>query len=664
MEQKEREASALQKRRKSNQARRASDFMRQRGKIDIETANRVRLCLQAACIHESPMKMFQRYDKNKSGDLDFGELTSLIRRKLKVPPTVLSNRDIFALVRLLDVDRSGTLALDELADFVEYGLESEKRTQKWGDRPEGSYDPTNPETALPLERRSSMDSQEDDDASSMGRKKRRSLSSTFHRDALLRLRQRLRAAIPKNEDVLEWLQKYDVNGDGEMSAYEVRMLIRRRLEIPESELPTSDIAAFISALDLDDDKRLSVEELVDFIERGLTAFGVTLAGLGKAMKLDPAGTTSESLGRLLGACRARLGRRSVREAFKVGGGVSRSFFVDAVRKNVLGLDGVLAEEDLALLEKLFVRSGDVVDLREFAAFIKRGADVFNDVDKPVLETVTKETQQDIERHDLERKIANVEHQRSIAADNDRKSRPPPPGDPMRPRPSDALFSWLDDEDDTVAKQALLQQRWALRLHEDCGEPVAVATTLVSMGRRLHSTRLNALEPKRHLECAGDALCRAEHLLKGTLSLGVLDLLREAAEAYLEAGALDKAKRALTKLDGPTSGLSPARLRLAVQTKILTAQVAARRGDRRFFDLFTKAMKLIDKHSLGDDLLALAKSELAFEALDYVSKDDDDDDEERAERRALALENLREAASLNPPTPRLQLIRRRIAALSI
>ena len=45
----------------------------------------------------------------------------LIRKKLKVPPDVVTDKDINKLLRALDDDGSGTLDIEELSDFVIHG---------------------------------------------------------------------------------------------------------------------------------------------------------------------------------------------------------------------------------------------------------------------------------------------------------------------------------------------------------------------------------------------------------------------------------------------------------------------------------------------------------------------------------------------------------------
>ena len=626
LESRRKEALALP-RKQRKKPRKASDFGRNRSKIDVETAKRVRRCLKAACINETPLKMFSRYDKDRSGDLDSRELTGLIRRKLKIPPSDLSNRDVFALIKLLDADKSGTLAIAELAAFVDDGIIDFKNHRSWGEElVEKNHDVVD--------------------------EKKRIIRETFDRDALLRLRQRLRDEVPLETDVLEWLRSFDENGDGELSSQELGDFIRR-LNI--SDVSEADLLAFVKALDMDGDESLSLEELADFLENGLSAFGVSPASLGKAFKLGPPKNvdnfTSQTVGYLLGTLRARLGAKTLRDLFHVSGVVGRDLFQKIMREKV---------PDLSILEALFVKEpAHIVDLREVSIFLKRGAYIFDfskefykEIDPVIVDFVAKQTFSEIQRSDLEQKIQNVECRRLDFLKKERANRSPAPGPRVRPRPSETLFQWLDDID----KESLLyvvKGREALRHHEDCGQPLAVAATLVNVARSLSSSK-----NFRELDCAGDAFYRAHQLLS---KVDHSDLLREATEAYVaafdltkDASYLEKAERSLKKFDD-----NPNRLFLAVNNKILRGKVAARRNDmRQCLEHFTRALHLIEKNTHDDSLRALATAECGL-ALDNMVDDAVLDPEDKLEVESAALHWLRVAAEINKGERLLEL-RRRIA----
>ena len=64
---------------------------------------------------------FAAFDHSGDGDLDKTELKTLIRRHLRVSEADLTDASIYALVKALDDDGSGSLSIDELLDFVKNG---------------------------------------------------------------------------------------------------------------------------------------------------------------------------------------------------------------------------------------------------------------------------------------------------------------------------------------------------------------------------------------------------------------------------------------------------------------------------------------------------------------------------------------------------------------
>ena len=62
--------------------------------------------------------LLAKYDKSGDGMLNQQELTTLIRKDLKVRSRDVSDKEIASLVAALDDDGDGTLSIDELAGFV------------------------------------------------------------------------------------------------------------------------------------------------------------------------------------------------------------------------------------------------------------------------------------------------------------------------------------------------------------------------------------------------------------------------------------------------------------------------------------------------------------------------------------------------------------------
>eukprot|EP00618_Florenciella_parvula_P006440 CAMPEP_0119517948 /NCGR_PEP_ID=MMETSP1344-20130328/34706_1 /TAXON_ID=236787 /ORGANISM="Florenciella parvula, Strain CCMP2471" /LENGTH=111 /DNA_ID=CAMNT_0007555593 /DNA_START=90 /DNA_END=422 /DNA_ORIENTATION=- len=94
---------------------------RKKRTIDEAVASSIQSKLKAACTSDDPLKFFKRFDKDRSGSVDYDEFKKMIRVGLKITKEVLPDKDIEVLIKALDDDGGGTLDLEELADFVERG---------------------------------------------------------------------------------------------------------------------------------------------------------------------------------------------------------------------------------------------------------------------------------------------------------------------------------------------------------------------------------------------------------------------------------------------------------------------------------------------------------------------------------------------------------------
>ncbi|KAH8071344.1 hypothetical protein JL721_4316 [Aureococcus anophagefferens] len=189
---------------------------KKRRKIDEKVAEKLQSKLKAACIDTAPAKFFKKFDKDKSGDMNAKELSKMIRVSLKISEKELSEADVKALIDALDDDGSGSLSLDELADF-----ERKKKTL---------------------------------DEAEMAHFQMKLQAATF------------------GHSPQELFKSFDKSGDGLLNAEELTHLIRVELRIPGSELSDDEIAMFIKAVDDDGTGNLSLAELGDFVEHGTKTF--------------------------------------------------------------------------------------------------------------------------------------------------------------------------------------------------------------------------------------------------------------------------------------------------------------------------------------------------------------------------------------------------------
>lgn len=572
--------------------RKARLAKKRRPDFDPEVMRKLQGRLQAATFGNEPLDVFKHFDASGDGTLDLAELTRMIRVELRISGSEISDDMISAFVRAIDDDGNMTVSLEELADFVQFGMatfyadheasaanapaRARGKAMAWGERA--------PEAQAAIDARAA-------------RRKQR-LRPDFDAAVMRKLQMRLREAIGP-EPALDALARFDRSGDGQLDLEELTRMVRVNLRITEADLKDSDIAAFLRVLDDDKSGFLSVEELAEFAEHGISHFYHTEALDGKSVKLPlPPGCDAEALGRIIGALQSRLKGRPVRPLFAAidgdgDGRVSEKAFVEAVRGDVLHLDeDELDPEDCSNLVKICAaeRRGEV-DVRKVAALVKRGGDVFADLrdkERKLVRDFTKITRMRIERATSKRVIQDYEAKQPKP--NPLKNVPP-----LGPRlaPFHAqLFGWLDDVKQSPLKPAFKKNlhdfdqakgahvgqgsmrtrghavlikghddlgpsnvdvlkalRTALEGHEALGSNVAAAAVLLKMGRVLSRAPLHRDHPRgRHraleLKCAGEACVAAARCFEKALdsahptyaasSLDAGDALLRAEEEWVAA----------------------------------------------------------------------------------------------------------------------------------
>ena len=62
--------------------------------------------------------MFQRYDEDGEGSLDYREFATIVRRDCKIPAAVVPDTDLRQLFNAVDVDRSASIDAQEFESFI------------------------------------------------------------------------------------------------------------------------------------------------------------------------------------------------------------------------------------------------------------------------------------------------------------------------------------------------------------------------------------------------------------------------------------------------------------------------------------------------------------------------------------------------------------------
>ena len=85
---------------------------------DIAGARRKLQSLSYSAAGQDPMRLFQQYDHDNSGELDFEEFCSAVRKGGQMTPSMISDNELAALFSAVDGDGSGDVSIEELRDFV------------------------------------------------------------------------------------------------------------------------------------------------------------------------------------------------------------------------------------------------------------------------------------------------------------------------------------------------------------------------------------------------------------------------------------------------------------------------------------------------------------------------------------------------------------------
>lgn len=101
---------------------RLSGRNRQRLRVPEEVLERLRLRFNTAA-HAGRQggqvdRFFRHLDRDHSGRLEELEIREAVRRRLRIPPTALTDEEIGSVCAVLDADLSGSVCIQELLDFI------------------------------------------------------------------------------------------------------------------------------------------------------------------------------------------------------------------------------------------------------------------------------------------------------------------------------------------------------------------------------------------------------------------------------------------------------------------------------------------------------------------------------------------------------------------
>ena len=93
-------------------------------KLAAEELERIRKRLAAAAytgMGSDYAKLYEKADRDHSGEIDSDEFLSFVRKTLRIPPRELQDAQIYLAFLHIDKDKNGTIDLDEIIEFTREG---------------------------------------------------------------------------------------------------------------------------------------------------------------------------------------------------------------------------------------------------------------------------------------------------------------------------------------------------------------------------------------------------------------------------------------------------------------------------------------------------------------------------------------------------------------
>jgi len=231
--------------------------------------------------------LFNRFDRDGSGELDEDEVRRALRRTLRIPPSSVTDAEISALCTTLDADHSGTVSIRELLDFLSADVDIRALEQQFATLSSTleKLEATHQEMTANLQRKSAAWTIDRSclavtaikglelhamaepitphkPASARPGRRQKPLEPRILEKMRLKLQ---RAAQARGRGMEELLRSFDLDGTGQLELHELRKAVRSKLGVPSYAISDAEISSLCAMLDADDSGAVSVAEVLDFV---------------------------------------------------------------------------------------------------------------------------------------------------------------------------------------------------------------------------------------------------------------------------------------------------------------------------------------------------------------------------------------------------------------
>ena len=210
--------------------------------------------------------LFRKMDLDRSGLITFDEFLSMTRRTLKVPVTAITDRELMAVWRAIDVDGNGYVTAGEFGRFLKTKGRSEPRVLQRPSR--ASWRVRDAEQKLRVGRAVKAETER-----LLGRSGAAHEAVSAGESDLVQLATAFTAKMCEifAGTSMEWFKLFrevDSDGSGHISFNELQKMVRELLRMSPQEMPVMKLHSLWAALDADHSGLVSAAEFGRFMAKG------------------------------------------------------------------------------------------------------------------------------------------------------------------------------------------------------------------------------------------------------------------------------------------------------------------------------------------------------------------------------------------------------------
>ena len=252
--------------------------------------------------------IFKKYDRDNSGEIDFKEFRSAVRKSARISASALSDRELQVLFDYVDADSSGELSIGEFNDWLDGKISKTRAKQDWKKGISAVISLNKFSAAGTAFLQLSPEEQED----------------------MMLLKKKLRAAsyTAGGEDWHMLFKQYDRDNSGDLDYEEFTSAVRKDAKIPPDGpdgMSDKELRKLFRQVDVDGGGSVEVEELIDWLKGSETAY--EKKRISNIPKMDTGLTRRQQR-------RSRSSKKKKKQEVQYGAGEIRPHEIIAMKKKL------------------------------------------------------------------------------------------------------------------------------------------------------------------------------------------------------------------------------------------------------------------------------------------------------------------------------------------